>query len=391
MGTLNSTGYETLTFAEIKELYQQAYKDAYGEDIDLSEESPEGVLIDKKADLMNDCEQSGLDIFNNFNISRASGIMLSDIAVLKGTTRRAGTRAVISAILTSSSVPYTIPANNQFKHTDTSTLFENLVETVVASSTQNVELRALEVGLVDMNAGEKLTSNTFIPELTDIEIGASGISYGSDAESDLDLRNRLLTTDNPNSQGDVNAIYTALANLIDVEKVNVLENATPAEDLNGVPAYSINPIVLGGATQDIVDTIFPKKSGGTQTYGAVTGTTLDIAGNSHNVMFDRPDKVNIYVSCTCTARDGDLAVDGSFEEVIRENTQAYINSLRIGKDVSYTTVYGIFAEPKAFDIVGLEMSSTSLDDDMNANNVVIDVREYASLDDEDADIRIVVD
>lgn len=383
---LGASGCTIKTFADIKVDYQTAYQDAYGTDIDLSEESVEGVLINKLTDLMNDEEQAGLDIYNGININLASGLMLSDLAILKGTQRNDGTKAVINTIFTSSSVPYTIAASTIFQILSTDILFQNLTAITVASTTQVAQLEAVANGLSGVVAGNQLQSQTYIGQLTDITIAPSGVTDGTNEESDAELRTRLLATDDPTSQGDTNAIYTALLNLDNVQKVNVLENAASSTDVNGIPPYSIDAIVLGDTDQNIIDTIYPKKSGGTPTYGAVSGTYVDIQGYNHTVYFDRPTKKEIYISCTGTAVEGEISVNGNFNTDIGLNCQSYIQGLRIGQNVSYSAIYGYFAAPHAFDIVSLMMSAVGSSTGMAASSVTIGVREYAELTDPTIDV-----
>lgn len=378
MGVIGSSGYLIKTFSELKTAYQTIFQDSFGSTIDLSEESAEGVLINKLADMDNDSEQSGLDIYNNFNIKTSTGTMLDNIAILKGTTRSDGTKATIDVDLTSTSVPYTIPASSVFNILNTQTLFWNLTSVSVTATSQTIELQAKVNGKSGVIVTDKLQAQAYISGLTDIEV--SSVTDGTDNESDDILRERLMTIDNPNAKGDVNAVFSALYNLTDVQKVTVLENPTDTTDENSLPPYSINSIVLGDTTQNIVDTIYETLSAGTPTYGASSGTYTDIQGYTHTCYYDRPDKVDIWIAASVTQKDGDVLPDGSYDNIIKTNCMDYINGLKIGKDVSYTSIYGFFASPNAFDITALTLSKVSATGGMAASSVTIGVREYANMD-----------
>jgi uncharacterized phage protein gp47/JayE len=381
MGLLGGSGYLAKTFSELKVLVQNVYKTAYGENINLEEESIQGVTVNKLTDLFNDAEQSGVDIYNGLNIKTATGTMLDNFAYIKGTVRNDGTKAVIDVELTSSSVPYTIPASTVFNILNTDILFWTTASATVASTTQTLELIAKENGLSGISVGDKLSSQAYIATLTDVEI--TSLTDGTDNEDDEALRERLITTDDIDAQGDVNSVYTGLYNLTDVQKVRVLENRTDTTDENDLPPYSINAIVLGDTTQNIIDILYTKTAGGTPFFGSVTGTYTDIAGYTHDCAFDRPDKVDVWIAASVTAKDAEVAVDGGYDGIIKQNCLDYIEGLKIGRDVSYTSIYGFFANPNTFDIVALEMSRVSSSSGMAASTVTIDVREYANMDSTD--------
>jgi len=381
MGLLGGSGYLAKTFSELKVLVQNVYKTAYGENINLEEESIQGVTVNKLTDLFNDAEQSGVDVYNGLNIKTATGTMLDNFAYVKGTVRNDGTKAVIDVMLTSSSVPYTIPANTVFNIINTDILFTTTASETIELSTQWVEMIAKENGISGVSVGDKLSSQAYIANLTDLEITI--LTDGTDNEDDEALRERLIATDDIDAQGDVNAVYTGLYNLKNVKKVRVLENRTDATDDNDLPPYSINAIVLGDTTQNIVNVLYTKTSGGTPFFGAVSGTFTDIGGYTHDCAFDRPDKVDVWIAASVTAKDDEVAVDGSYDEIIKQNCIDYIEGLKIGRDVSYTSIYGFFANPNAFDIIALEMSRVSSSSGMAASTVTIDVREYANMDSTD--------
>lgn len=76
----------------------------------------------------------------------------------------------------------------------------------------------------------------------------------------------------------------------------VLENNTNATDSDGVPAHSINAIVLGGSDQDIATTIQKKiVGGGCGTFGSESATLTNYRGRDRVINFDRPTIKNIIV------------------------------------------------------------------------------------------------
>jgi len=397
MGTLTSTGYSVKTFSEWKTLLQGVFTSAWV-GIDLSEQSPQGSWINQMATYLTNADNDGLEIYNNFNLNNAQGVMLSLIAILRGTNRKIGTKALLSVTFTSSSYPYTIPANTQFTLDGTSLVFENTSDIVVTSINQVANLQAIENGVCGAEVGNTLQSVTSFPLLTNIAVITN--SEGLNNETDEELRLRLRTQNSVSSNGEVGDIYSALRNLANTTKCTVYENDTNSTDARSIPSKNINAIVLGSTTQEIVDIIAQKKAGGTPTYGASSGTYTDTQGYPHTIYFDRPTQKRIYVAASVTAKPNHSSVDSSYNNVIKLNTQSYINDLDIGEDISSSTVQGLFTFPafnanigvpiSPFDIVSLQFSTTSPTAGFSAGNVVVADRDYSWLEDATNDIIISV-
>lgn len=387
MATLDANGYLARTFAAIKLDFQTAFQTAFGGGIDLTDQSPQGTLINILSEIAENLEDIGLDLFVNFDVNTATGVFLDNIATIKGTQRNDGTEAVINVDLTSTTFPYTIPINTQFRYlNDPTLLFTNTTPIVVTSSPFNTQLIAMANGLTSATIGQGLQSVSLIPQLTNIVITA--IADGTNTESDADLRARLKRSNGQNASNDLNSLFTTLVNRSNVQKVNILDNDTGVTDINGVPAHSIECLVLGDTDQAIGDAIFSKKCSGVGTNGSTTVTSLDIQGNPHIINFSRPMLLTAYIRVTVTAKEFQQTVDSTFFQQMKDQVLAYVDALKVGEDVSYTTVYGIFAQYNSFDIVTLEQSNDN--STWVQTNLAVGVREYAKIVTENTDITIVV-
>jgi uncharacterized phage protein gp47/JayE len=386
MGQLNTNGYVVRTLAAIKTLVQSAFNASWP-GIDLSEEGPEGIWINWLSEWLYNNDIDGLGIFNQFNLNTATGVWLSFIAVLRGTQRNDGTKALINVTLTSSTQPYTIPALSKFNLLDSDLVFENLTAISVTSTSQTAQFICTANGETGAEAGDKLSAvGGGLTALTDIEI--SSITDGTDNESDDALRTRLIAQNSLNSNSDVDSIYAALRNLSDTIKAVVYDNDTGGT-VDSIPAYNINAVVLGSTDQQIADILRIKKPAGTPTYGAYSASSIDSKGYAKVQYFDRPDKVDVYIAASVTTKPGQAVVDSSYDAVIRSKCKDFVNGLDIGQDVSYTTVYGFFAFPSVnpssipvspFDISYLYLSKVSASSDLQASNLSIGSREYAWMD-----------
>jgi hypothetical protein len=388
VGVLNNTGYAIKTYAEWKALVDAAYTSAWA-GIDLSAQSSEGIEAAQLAEWLTEADQDGLGVFNSFNLNNATGAVLSFIAILRGTSRRIGTKALFTVTLTSSLQPYSILAGTQFKLLDTELLFNATAQiNIAALSTTGIEIEAAATGITVATAGDKLSSIITISALTDIAI--TSVTEGTADESDEDLRIRLRSVNSISSSSDVDAIYSALRNLANTTKVRVYDNDTGSTDANGVLAGYINCVVLGSTTQEIVDVIRGKKPAGTPTQGSSSGISVDGQGYNKIQYFDRPSKVNYYIAASVTKKSGQSQTDRSYDDIIKLNTQSYVNDVDIGNTPSMTLIRGLFTFPafnevtsvpiSPFDIYDLRISKISASAGFAASCPTIGVREYASVD-----------
>lgn len=386
MGSLGSTGYVTTTLSDKILVLQNLFKQAFGNDINLSDQSPQGVLINKIAELFDAADKVGLDIYNEINLNNATGVILSFIAILRGTQRIEGTKAVLDVTFTSSTQPYTIAANTQFRLVNSETIFINETEITINNTTFTAQLVAVSNAETGIQAGDKLESVIYIGALTDINVDS--ITDGTDAETDTELRDRLKSFTSVESSGDTDAIYSALVNLDNVTKCQVWENDTNSTDGNGIPAHSIEAVVLGDTDANVAQVIYNNKSGGTPTYGSSSSIITDSQGYAKTMYFTRPTLVSLYIDVTVTTKDGQVAVDGSYNDQIRTECDEYINSLKIGQDISYSTIFGIFAKYDAFDITQVVLSDGVTD--YTNSNMPIAIRSYSKINDPATDITITV-
>ncbi|MCP4555564.1 MAG: hypothetical protein GY836_09070, partial [Herbaspirillum sp.] len=118
---------------------------------------------------------------------------------------------------------------------------------------------------------------------------------GVTLETDAELRaRRSLAVASP-SQGGVDSLFAGITAVPEVISVTVLENDTDVADGNGQDPHSVQAIVVGGADQDIRDAIFIRKAPGVNTVGNVSGTSLDIQGIEHDILFTRPTVIPIFI------------------------------------------------------------------------------------------------
>lgn len=156
-------------------------------------------------------------------------------------------------------------------------------------------------------------------------------------ETDEELRERFRNSKFYQSQNILEALLDALRNVDGVTDVVIYENDTDAVDVNGVPAHSFLPIILGGLPSDIGDTIWQNKPTGIPSVGDTTVQIADSQGFLHNISFKRPTEIPIYITVSISDAGG---IAGDAEAQIRQKIEDYGDANYFtGDDVIYSRFY----------------------------------------------------
>lgn len=156
-------------------------------------------------------------------------------------------------------------------------------------------------------------------------------------ETDAELRERFRVSKFERASNILEALYSALINLDAVEQVVIYENDTDVTDDKGIPAHSFLPIVLGGISTNIAQTIWENKPLGIRSYGNTSVTIYDSQGFPHDIGFERPNPVNVYISIELQT-DSNYPQDG--DAVMKAAIAAYMEAnFGIGDDVVYSRLY----------------------------------------------------
>lgn len=369
MGTLNQYGYVTTTYAEKRTALENVFKAAFGSTLVVAPQTPQGNIIDYITTLQDNEDKVGLAIFQQLNYRNATGALLSAIAISKGQPRKSGTRAVITCTFTSAAQPYTIAAGSIFVSTTGNYSFTNEGDILIDDLSQSAQLIAVEQEATGLVATDTLSSQAYLASLTDIEI--TEIQDGTDKESDDNLINRLDASATELATNDIDAVYDKLNRLADTTRVSVRQNVTDVE-VDGIPAHGLEANVVGGLDEDIAEIIFNTIASGTPTSGNVENIVYDTQGYPHPVNFNRPDMVDVWVRVRISSRE-DAPITGNIP-AMQQATLQYVNSLKIGVDVSRTPIFGIFGVG-GFDIDEISLSYDG--DTWVETNLVIELREYA--------------
>ncbi len=159
---------------------------------------------------------------------------------------------------------------------------------------------------------------------------------GRNLEIDDELRIRRTRSLKLAGAGTIDAIRARILNVEGVTAATITENSTNAI-VSGLPPHSFESLVLGGDNQLIANAIWTTKPAGIGTFGNVTNTVVDTAGNNHIVYFSRPTKLYIYVNIALTKDINLYPING--DQVIKNAIVKQITDLEVGEDVIYQSLY----------------------------------------------------
>lgn len=163
-------------------------------------------------------------------------------------------------------------------------------------------------------------------------------TLGAVLEPDSSLRARAVASLALPSQTRLAGTTAAIAALPGVTRLNCVENFTGATDANGNPAHSITCVVEGGDQNQIANTIYTNKTIGALTNGTIPIIVTDpVTGVIATISFDRPTYAPIFVSLVITPF---LGYSSAVTTAIQNAIFAYLNSLQIGANVTYSALYG---------------------------------------------------
>lgn len=397
MGQWTDAGFVAHQKSEYKASIQNVFREAFGSDFALDDTLPQGVLIDRLAELFYAIDMDGVEAFARLNLNTLGGVMLDVVGNFRGITRVLGEPQTGVAQITCNATnftPFSIPAGTVFT-TQSGDTFEtvNLV-TVTAFTATNIDIRYTANGNSSAIVGDTMTVSGF-PRITNIEI--ISLFNGTENETDLAYRRRIQLS-YPAAMGTNEYIISKLYSLPTVESVDVLYNDTDSTDGNNVPAYSTEFLVApkdnvtSAAMQVFKDSvgrvILNNKTPGAPTFGNTAVSVQDVFGTTKTVNFTIPTKVDVEIDVLVASPETTGRLDLSNEDAIKAEIVAYINGLAVGKDVSYARCIAPLAADPGFDIMTFRMRDKTSETWVSNANLVIGIRQYASITKSDIHIGI---
>lgn len=291
----------------------------FGDDIDLSPNSPLGLFVQLMAWSVDRQWQLSEDVFYSVWLQTSEGVNLERVAKLGLLSRKPAQSAIV--LLEFYGDPGNLIPAGTLSETSQNVVFATSedVETD-GNGTASVYARCTETGGIGLVAAGSITKiKNPIAGITSV-MNNEASTGGRQNETDVELRKRYSESKTV-SGSSVDAIAEYVRQIAGVISAEGNENTTNEINMNGLPPRSVEMVVQGGTDVDIANAILQKKPAGIETFGQITTDVMDTQGNIHVIQFSRPESIMIYVTYEITVNS-----DWSEEYVnnIKQNTVQYI-------------------------------------------------------------------
>lgn len=329
---LTSTGVVLPDTSDLLATVQSEFKAAFGDDLDVSAETPQGVLITAETLARDAVVRNNADVANQINPNLAGGVFLDAIWQLTGGQRVKATPSIVTGVIMTG-VPGTIvPVGAQASVGSGGAIFELLSATVLTGGTATGTFQSLDLGAIPAPAGDLNQIVTGVLGWESVNNPSSAV-VGQNEESDIASRIRRRQTLALQGVALPEAIVSGLHTVEGVKSLSFRENYTNASVvIEGVTLveHSIYACVNGGTDTDVALMLLRKKSMGAAWNGSLTvAVTEPYSGQIYNVKFDRPTPVPIFLRITVRTNN---AAYPDIPGVVRTALLDYANGLQEGED-----------------------------------------------------------
>ena len=314
---IDSAGLHLETLNEIVADLETAFKNIYGQDINVDPNSPDGQMINIFAQAKIDMLDTIASVYNSFSPDVASGTVLDQRCAINGIIRNGATYTLTNITITADKIVTingldTAP-DNPFTVQDGAETKFNLQQTATLAIGANVvQFRAEEIGLIATTIGSIVDVVTVTLGVVAVNNPDSALNTGVNEETDAELRIRRQASIAMQSVGFIPGTQSALKNIGGVIDAVVYENTTDGVDVNLVPPHSMWAIVDQGETSAIANVIYVKRNAGCGMKGDESFDILQVNGSMFTVFFDRPTYENLYIEITVQSIDALHVIDGDF-------------------------------------------------------------------------------
>ncbi|QDH85509.1 baseplate J-like protein [Proteus phage vB_PmiP_RS51pmB] len=372
MLTVTSKGIMTENLTDIIARLELKFKEIYGDDIDLSPDTPDGQVLGVFAQELANCNDVISFCVRMLNPYTATGRWLTDRALYAGLERRGAKHTYSNNVSIKGDGASLINTGSILVAQDQSR-WEIMSITKNSDKDYSATIRSEQPGVLDLAADEELVPEIVVGITTVVTTEKS--VGGTNEESDLELLTRFMKSHSINNFDDRAGVEAQVLSIDDVYQAVVYENFTSQTDHRGVPAHSINVVVDGGADEDIAIAILKKKKGGCGLFGKEEAEVF-IDGATRKAYFDRAKNKEINVAVVVKRITPLTDID---QNAIKNSLAAL--KFGIGEDVYANNLICSIPIPTGFVIQSVTVDGGA--------SVSVDFREIAVIRTEKVEVSIV--
>lgn len=382
---ITSNGFFSMNFEELREEIDAYQKANISEGLDLTDDSIDGV------ENASNCRQLAklwehLEILiSNLNPDDAEGWILEQIAAISGTKKTKWTKTRVLATVNLDAL-VTLPVGSIANLTARPNVRFKTVEEVTAGASggnYEIEFIAVDDGEIRVDVGELSEINVAVSGWNSVYNNAEEFYTGTEPEDDPDFRAKRERELASTGSSTLDAIIAAVSLVSGVTDVVGYENPYPTPQ-GIMPPHSMWLIVRGGLDADVAQAIYDSRAGGRAgLVGDEVVTINDSQNRPHDIRFDRPEELSLYISYTVTTEDGWGGTDSVAE--IKAAAKAYIDSLRTGHDIIHGKLESAGQDVSGvYDVTALTIGF--VDPPVETGNLTVDTLQYVSVDEDDIDV-----
>lgn len=325
---ITADGITAPAFAEILEFLQDKYRQIYGADIYLGNDSQDGQFLGLIAREFSNNNSAIIECYNSRSPLTAYGDALSRNVQINGISRKVPTNSTVTLVLIG--VAGTT-INNGYVADQLENLWalpSPLVIGVNGQVTATATCQTIGAVIAAPNTVNRISTPT---RGWQTATNPSSAIIGAPVETDLALRKRQAKSVSIPSQSMRAGIEGALLSLDGVVQARVFENDTDKADFRGLPPHSIAAVVVGGVSTEIAQTIFTTKSSGCRMIGNTEVGILDNNDNPAYITYYAAEVVTPTIEVRLRANAGYSDAIGTR---IAKAVSDYVNALEIGETAS---------------------------------------------------------
>lgn len=298
--TMTAVGFVAPAQSEVLAGVLADFNSAFGGNLNLELETPQGQLASSQAAIIGDANDSFVDLANQMDPAYADGRYQDALARIYFLERTPSEPTVVEALCTGLSGT-TIPVGALAISDDGNTYSCTGSGSISTEGNVTLSFSCNTVGPIACPAGALNQIYQAIPGWDAVTNPTDGV-IGNDTESRYDFEARRAASVALNSRGSIQAIQASVLAVTGVLDAYSTENDTNAPiAVNGVAvaANSIYVSVSGGDDDAVAEAIWSKKAPGCSYNGNTTVVVEDANSGysqpypSYNVSFERPSSLSV--------------------------------------------------------------------------------------------------
>ena len=329
---LTSQGFVIKPLPQIISDFQTSQQSTIDPQLNLDPTGPIGQLNGIVGAAASECWQVLQAVNDQLKRANAEGAQLDGIGDLEGDLRLAPKPSSVycNCGLLAANSPY--PAGTLVANVSgyPSIQFSNTNDVIVVTDgvQDGILFASLTDGPIEAVAGTLTVISAPVTGWTSVT-NPLDATPGNLLEDDADYRERQYEELAGAGGSTVDSMQAAILQVPGVISCTVLENVNDITDpVTGLPPHSVSVIIWDGATelannQQVANVVWANKSQGAATYGNVTNTVADSAGNLHTIYFSRATQELVYLSFTVTLAPN--AVLATVAPIVK-STVAYLSN-----------------------------------------------------------------